>query len=122
MLPVIGKTINGARLWIGIGPLTFQPGELAKIALTVFFAGYLVTRRDSLAIVGRKVFGVRIPRARELGPCPIQRGPCLTDLLFELGTSRELPRQAALQLLQCQRVPRWKQPHPLLWLCNMSWQ
>ncbi|MDE2387372.1 MAG: FtsW/RodA/SpoVE family cell cycle protein, partial [Actinomycetales bacterium] len=68
MLPFIGRSINGARLWIGIGPLTFQPGELAKIALTVFFAGYLVTRRDSLAIVGRKVFGVRIPRARELGP------------------------------------------------------
>lgn len=68
MLPIIGRSINGARLWIGIGPLTFQPGELAKIALTVFFAGYLVTRRDSLAIVGRKVFGVRIPRARELGP------------------------------------------------------
>ena len=68
MLPFIGRTINGARLWIGIGPLTFQPGELAKIALIVFFAGYLVTRRDSLAIVGRKILGVRLPRARELGP------------------------------------------------------
>jgi cell division protein FtsW (lipid II flippase) len=68
MLPFIGRTINGARLWIGIGPLTFQPGELAKIALIVFFAGYLVTRRDSLAIVGRKVLGIRVPRARELGP------------------------------------------------------
>ncbi len=39
MLPVIGKTINGARLWLSIGGLTFQPGELAKIALTIFFAG-----------------------------------------------------------------------------------
>jgi cell division protein FtsW (lipid II flippase) len=68
MLPFIGRTINGARLWIGIGPLTFQPGELAKIALIVFFAGYLVTRRDSLAIVGRKILGIRLPRARELGP------------------------------------------------------
>ncbi len=68
MLPFIGRTINGARLWIGIGPLTFQPGELAKIALIVFFAGYLVTRRESLAIVGRKILGVRLPRARELGP------------------------------------------------------
>ncbi len=68
MLPFIGKSINGARLWIGIAGFTFQPGELAKIALTVFFAGYLVTRRESLAIVGRKIFGIRIPRARELGP------------------------------------------------------
>ena len=71
-LPVIGKTINGARLWIGIGGFTFQPGELAKIALTIFFAGYLVSRRDSLSIVGRKVFGVRLPRARDTGE-PVQQ-------------------------------------------------
>ncbi len=62
MIPGLGRNINGAQLWIAIGDLTFQPGELAKIALTVFFAGYLVTRRESLAIVGRKVLGVRIPR------------------------------------------------------------
>lgn len=68
ILPFIGKTINGARLWISIGGLTFQPGELAKIALTIFFAGYLVTRRDSLAVVGPKFLGLQLPRARELGP------------------------------------------------------
>lgn len=68
ILPLIGKTINGARLWISIGGLTFQPGELAKIALTIFFAGYLVTRRDSLAVVGPKFLGLQLPRARELGP------------------------------------------------------
>jgi cell division protein FtsW (lipid II flippase) len=89
MLPVIGRNINGAQLWIGIGPLTFQPGELAKIALVVFFAGYLVSRSDSLAVVGRKVFGVHIPRARELGPI---LGIWLLSLLVlvlqrDLGTS-----------------------------------
>ena len=68
VLPFIGTTINGAQLWISIGGLTFQPGELAKIALTIFFAGYLVTRRDSLAVVGRKFAGIQVPRARELGP------------------------------------------------------
>lgn len=68
MLPFVGKTINGASLWISIGGLTFQPGELAKIALTIFFAGYLVQRKDSLAITGRSFLGIQIPKARELGP------------------------------------------------------
>ena len=68
MLPFIGKTINGASLWLSVGGLTFQPGELAKIALTVFFAGYLVQRKDSLAMTGRSILGIQVPKARELGP------------------------------------------------------
>lgn len=68
LVPVIGTTINGATLWISLFGITFQPGEIAKIALIVFFAGYLVNRKDSLAVVGRKILGVRIPRGRELGP------------------------------------------------------
>ncbi|WP_138274793.1 FtsW/RodA/SpoVE family cell cycle protein [Rhodoluna limnophila] len=89
MIPGLGRNINGAQLWIAIGDLTFQPGELAKIALTVFFAGYLVTRRESLAIVGRKVLGVRIPRARELGPILVIWGASLLVLILQrdLGTS-----------------------------------
>ena len=89
MLPIIGKTINGAHLWLAIGPLTFQPGELAKIALTIFFAGYLVTRRDSLAVVGRRFLGVQLPRARELGPILAIWAVSLLVLIGErdLGTS-----------------------------------
>lgn len=88
-LPVIGRSINGARLWIAIGGVTFQPGELAKIALTVFFAGYLVTKEDSLSVVGRKVFGVKLPRARELGPILLVWAASLFVLIVErdLGTS-----------------------------------
>ncbi len=88
-LPIIGRSINGARLWIGIGPFTFQPGELAKIALTVFFAGYLVTRRESLALTGRKILGMRIPRARELGPILVIWAASLLVLVLQrdLGTS-----------------------------------
>jgi len=48
-LPVIGETINGARLWIHFGPLQFQPGELAKIFLIVFLAGYVREKREVLA-------------------------------------------------------------------------
>jgi cell division protein FtsW (lipid II flippase) len=68
LVPLIGTTINGATLWISVFGVTFQPGEIAKIALIIFFAGYLVNRKDSLAVVGRKILGVRIPRGRELGP------------------------------------------------------
>ncbi|PPI56781.1 FtsW/RodA/SpoVE family cell cycle protein [Rathayibacter toxicus] len=69
LLPVIGREISGARVWIGIGNVaSFQPGEIAKIALAVFFAGYLVRHRDSLSMVGRTVLGMRFPRLRDLGP------------------------------------------------------
>jgi cell division protein FtsW (lipid II flippase) len=67
-LPVIGREVNGARAWITLGVATFQPGEIAKIALAVFFAGYLVTARDSLSIVGRRVLGFTFPRVRDVGP------------------------------------------------------
>ncbi|MES2171417.1 MAG: FtsW/RodA/SpoVE family cell cycle protein [Actinomycetota bacterium] len=89
MLPGIGRTINGARLWIGIGTFSFQPGELAKIALAIFFAGYLVTARDSLSMVGRRVLGIRFPRARDLGPILVIWAAAMVVLIFQrdLGTA-----------------------------------
>ncbi len=68
LLPGIGQTINGARIWIRVGPLGFQPGEVAKVFLVVFFAGYLVVKRDALALAGRRFAGVDLPRGRDLGP------------------------------------------------------
>jgi len=68
LLPGIGVSTSGAFLSVRLGPISFQPGELAKIAFIVFFAGYLTSRREALAVVGRKVLGIRIPPARELGP------------------------------------------------------
>ena len=56
-LPGIGQTINGARLWVKVGPLQFQPGELAKILLIVFLAGYLRDKREVLAQGRLKDFG-----------------------------------------------------------------
>ncbi len=89
VVPFIGRRINGASLWIGIGNFTFQPGELAKIALTVFFAGYLVQRKDSLSVTGRKIIGVQLPRARELGPILVFWLASIIVLVLEkdLGTS-----------------------------------
>jgi len=56
-LPVIGESVNGARLWVHVGSLQFQPGELAKIALIVFLAGYLREKREVLAQGRLKDFG-----------------------------------------------------------------
>ncbi|MCA0328589.1 MAG: FtsW/RodA/SpoVE family cell cycle protein [Actinobacteria bacterium] len=89
LAPVIGAQINGATLWIRIGSLSFQPGELAKILLTIFFAGYLTVKRDSLALVRTKVLGLELPRGRDLGPLLVAWFVSLAVLVFErdLGTS-----------------------------------
>lgn len=89
LVPGLGTTINGAAIWIRVGPFSFQPGEIAKIALTIFFAGYLVTHRDSLSLAGRHVLGLQLPRARDLGPILIAWLASLAVLVFErdLGTS-----------------------------------
>ncbi|WP_408897547.1 FtsW/RodA/SpoVE family cell cycle protein [Nocardioides sp. R1-1] len=68
MLPGLGTEINGARIWISLGPFSFQPGEIAKMLLVVTFAGYLVVHRDALALAGRRVVFVDLPRGRDLGP------------------------------------------------------
>lgn len=89
LVPVLGKTMHGARIWINLGFSTFQPGELAKIVLTVFFAGYLVTARDALSLVGRRFLGLQLPRGRDLGPIMGAWLASLGVLVFErdLGTS-----------------------------------
>ncbi|MDD1385988.1 FtsW/RodA/SpoVE family cell cycle protein [Curtobacterium poinsettiae] len=89
MLPGIGTNIGGARVWIKIGPFSFQPGELAKITMALFFAGYLVTARDSLSIVGKKFLGMTFPRARDLGPILVMWGAAMAVLVFQrdLGTA-----------------------------------
>ena len=68
LLPTSMSEINGAKVWIIVGGLEVQPGEFAKLALAVFFAGYLVSKRDVLALAGRRVLGIDLPRARDLGP------------------------------------------------------
>ncbi len=89
LLPVLGRTINGARIWIGVGPLSFQPGEIAKITLAVFFAGYLVTARDTLSLAGPRVLGLQLPRGRDLGPILVAWAGSVGILVLQrdLGTS-----------------------------------
>ncbi len=89
LLPLIGREEFGARIWINIGPFSFQPGEIAKIALAIFFAGYLVTARDALSVAGKKVFGLILPRAKDLGPILVAWVLSLGILVFQrdLGSS-----------------------------------
>ena len=68
MVPGLGATINGARIWIHLGPFSFQPGEIAKVLLVIAFSGYLVLHRDALALAGRRFLFVDLPRGRDLGP------------------------------------------------------
>lgn len=89
MLPFIGQEINGARVWIHIAGFSFQPGEIAKIFLAIFFAGYLVRNKDALSMVGKKFAGIRFPRGRDLGPLLTFWLIAMAVLVFQrdLGTS-----------------------------------
>jgi cell division protein FtsW (lipid II flippase) len=89
MVPGLGATINGARIWIHLGPFSFQPGEVAKLMLVVTFAGYLVLHRDALALAGRRVLFVDLPRGRDLGPILLMWLVSLGVLVFQrdLGSS-----------------------------------
>lgn len=89
LVPGLGQTINGARIWVRVGPVGMQPAEFAKIALAVFFAGYLVTHRDTLALAGKRVLGLQLPRARDLGPILVVWAASLAVLVLQrdLGTS-----------------------------------
>ncbi|MGC2939010.1 MULTISPECIES: FtsW/RodA/SpoVE family cell cycle protein [unclassified Brevibacterium] len=89
LIPGLGKTINGARIWIGVGSMSFQPGEIAKILLAIFFAGYLVTYKDQLVAAGPKILGIRFPRLRDFGPIVVAWVASVGILVFEkdLGTS-----------------------------------
>jgi cell division protein FtsW (lipid II flippase) len=70
-LPGIGSTVNGARLWVHVGPLAFQPGELAKIFLIVFLAAYLREKREVLAQA----------RPKDVGPLLVIWGACMLVLV-----------------------------------------
>ncbi|MGY1499335.1 FtsW/RodA/SpoVE family cell cycle protein [Streptomyces sp. QTS52] len=90
LVPGLGVNIFGAKIWIKIPGLgTVQPGEFAKIALAIFFAGYLMVKRDALALASRRFLGLYLPRGRDLGPIIVVWIISILILVFEtdLGTS-----------------------------------
>ncbi|GAB3353287.1 FtsW/RodA/SpoVE family cell cycle protein [Modestobacter lapidis] len=88
-LPSSISEVNGAKLWIRVGGFSIQPGEFAKICLIVFFAAYLVEKRDVLALASRRVLRLELPRGRDLGPVLAAWVVSILVLVFErdLGSS-----------------------------------
>jgi cell division protein FtsW (lipid II flippase) len=69
ILPARFSSVNGAKLWIKVGGFfQIQPGEFAKVLLLVFFAYYLVRKREVLSLASRRFIGIDFPRGRDLGP------------------------------------------------------
>lgn len=68
LLPVIGQEVNGARLWLDLGPVRVQPGEAAKLTLVVFLAGYLERTRALLTVAQHRVGPLLLPAPRHLAP------------------------------------------------------
>ncbi|MDT9690831.1 FtsW/RodA/SpoVE family cell cycle protein [Streptomyces sp. P9(2023)] len=89
LVPGLGADVFGAKIWIRVGGFSIQPGEFAKIVLAVFFSGYLMVKRDALALASRRFMGLYLPRGRDLGPILTIWAVSLLILIFEndLGTS-----------------------------------
>jgi cell division protein FtsW (lipid II flippase) len=89
LVPGVGYQINGARLWVRLGPVNFQPGEAAKVLLVVFFAAYLVDKRELLAAGTRRLGGMRLPDPKHLGPLLLAWGLSIVVMVRQkdLGSS-----------------------------------
>lgn len=90
-----GATVNGSRLWVRIDVpgtsrvLSFQPGEIAKVLITIFLASYLAERSEAMSIVGRRIGRLKIPEPRHLGPVFVAAGVAFFVLIYQrdLGAS-----------------------------------
>ncbi|MEU1467064.1 FtsW/RodA/SpoVE family cell cycle protein [Streptomyces sp. NPDC005761] len=89
IMPMFFPAVNGAKIWVSLGPFSIQPGEFAKIIIAIFFSGYLMVKRDALALASRRFMGMYLPRGRDLGPILVIWALSILILVFEtdLGTS-----------------------------------
>jgi len=83
LLPVIGREVNGARIWIGAGTVTFEPWEAVKILLVIFFAAYLEEFREVLAQTQRRFGPIPVPPLPYLGPIVAMWAIAMVVMVFE---------------------------------------
>ncbi len=89
LLPRVGVSINGARIWLRVGGFSIQPGEFAKVTLAVFLASFLVEKRALLRASTRRVGPVHLPDAKHFGPMLLALGVAMMIMLAQrdLGSS-----------------------------------
>ena len=83
-----GAPINGSRIWVSLGPIGFQPGEFAKIALAIFFASYLVEKRELLAMRSFRLGPLSLPDPKHLGPVLVAWGLSIVVMVAERTSAR----------------------------------
>ncbi len=89
IVPKLGVEINGARIWLRVGPFSIQPGEFAKVVLATFLAGYLVDKRELLSISTRRLGPLHLPDLKHFGPLLLAWGIALVVMIAQrdLGSS-----------------------------------
>jgi len=89
LVPGLGVEINGARIWLRVGPFSIQPGEFAKVVLAGFLAGYLVDKRELLSISTRRLGPLHLPDVKHFGPLLLAWGVALFVMIAQrdLGSS-----------------------------------
>ena len=83
LLPVIGTESYGSRIWLTFGPFSFQPGEIAKIAIVLFLAGYLASNREMLSVFTWRVGPFELPDVRTLLPLLFMWAVAVVIVVFE---------------------------------------
>jgi cell division protein FtsW (lipid II flippase) len=107
LFPGIGKNINGARLWVHFSTIEFQPVEIAKLALVVFFASYFVDKRELLTIATSRFGNRLLPDVRAFGPILVAGAMALLIIIAEHDIGFSLLLFAAFLVMLWMTTGRW---------------
>ncbi len=86
---VFGTEVNGAKLWLKVGPMSFQPAELAKVLLVIFLAAFFAEKHELLSISTHRVLGIPVPEIKYFVPLLVMWGVSVLMMIFQkdLGSS-----------------------------------